>query len=158
MECVVARHGIDPQQLELEVTESGLVEDPENVVRILSRLRDIGLTIAIDDFGTGYSSLAYLKTFPVSVLKIDRSFVRDLETDLNDRGIAEAVVSMARVLQMKVVAEGVENEAQAAILLGMGCTLAQGYFFGRPMTPELFESNWRAGEEGRMALSSEDGV
>jgi predicted signal transduction protein with EAL and GGDEF domain len=158
IECVVTRHGIDPQQLELEVTESGLVEDPENVVRILSRLRDIGLTIAIDDFGTGYSSLAYLKTFPVSVLKIDRSFVRDLETDLNDRGIAEAVVSMARVLQMKVVAEGVENEAQAAILLGMGCTLAQGYFFGRPMTPELFESNWRAGEEGRMALSSEDGV
>lgn len=158
IECIVARHGIDPQQLELEVTESGLVEDPENVVRILSRLRDIGLTIAIDDFGTGYSSLAYLKTFPVSVLKIDRSFVRDLETDLNDRGIAEAVVSMARVLQMKVVAEGVENEAQAAILLGMGCTLAQGYFFGRPMTPELFESNWRAGEEGRMALSSEDGV
>ncbi|RZL48942.1 MAG: GGDEF domain-containing protein, partial [Variovorax sp.] len=158
IECIVVRHGIDPQQLELEVTESGLVEDPENVVRILSRLRDIGLTIAIDDFGTGYSSLAYLKTFPVSVLKIDRSFVRDLETDLNDRGIAEAVVSMARVLQMKVVAEGVENEAQAAILLGMGCTLAQGYFFGRPMTPELFESNWRAGEEGRMALSSEDGV
>jgi diguanylate cyclase (GGDEF)-like protein/PAS domain S-box-containing protein len=158
IERIVTRHGIDPQQLELEVTESGLVEDPENVARILSKLRDIGLTIAIDDFGTGYSSLAYLKTFPVSVLKIDRSFVRDLETDLNDRGIAEAVVSMARVLQMNVVAEGVENEAQAAILRDMGCEMAQGYFFGRPLTPEAFESHWHAGREGRMLLPDEDAV
>ena len=158
IECIVTRHGINPQQLELEVTESGLVEDPENVVRILSRLRDIGLTIAIDDFGTGYSSLAYLKTFPVSVLKIDRSFVRDLETDRNDKGIAEAVVSMAGVLKMSVVAEGVENGAQAAILRTMGCDMAQGYFFGQPMTPELFEANWRAGYEARTALPIEDWV
>ena len=152
IEGIVKRHGIDPRQLELEVTESGLVEDPENMVRILSRLRDIGLTIAIDDFGTGYSSLAYLKTFPVSVLKIDRSFVRDLETDLNDKGIAEAVVSMANVLQLSVVAEGVETEAQAAILLEMGCQLAQGYLFGRPMAPETFEAHWHAGFRGQMAL------
>ena len=158
IECIVTRHGIDPQQLELEVTESGLVEDPENVARILLRLRNIGLTIAIDDFGTGYSSLAYLKTFPVSVLKIDRSFVRDLETDLNDRGIAEAVVSMARVLQMSVVAEGVENENQAAILLGMGCKMAQGYFFGRPMTPDLFEAQWRAGRAAQAALLDKESV
>lgn len=158
IERIVTRHGIDPQQLELEVTESGLVEDPENVACILSRLRDIGLTIAIDDFGTGYSSLAYLKTFPVSVLKIDRSFVRDLETDLNDRGIAEAVVSMAKVLQMTVVAEGVENENQAAILLGMGCKMAQGYFFGRPMTPESFEAQWRAGRQKQMLLPNKEWV
>jgi EAL domain-containing protein (putative c-di-GMP-specific phosphodiesterase class I) len=154
IEDIVTRYGIDPQQLELEVTESGLVEDPKNMVRILSRLRDIGVTIAIDDFGTGYSSLAYLKTFPVSVLKIDRSFVRDLETDMNDKGIAEAVVSMARVLQMKVVAEGVENEAQAAILSSMGCEMAQGYFFGRPMTYDLFEACWRTKHQLPTALAS----
>ncbi|RYF75805.1 MAG: bifunctional diguanylate cyclase/phosphodiesterase [Comamonadaceae bacterium] len=152
IEGIVRSHGIDPRHLELEVTESGLVEDPESMVRILSQLRAIGLSIAIDDFGTGYSSLAYLKTFPVSVLKIDRSFVRDLETDLNDKGIAEAIVSMAKVLGLNVVAEGVENEAQAAILLHMGCEMAQGYFFGRPMTPESFEAHWRAVRIGPSAL------
>jgi diguanylate cyclase (GGDEF)-like protein/PAS domain S-box-containing protein len=142
IECIVAASGIRPEQIELEITESGLMEDPAGVARILQRLRAIGLTIAIDDFGTGYSSLAYLKSFPVSVLKIDRSFVRDLENDVNDRGIAEAVISMARVLRVDVVAEGVETRGQLEILEAMGCQLAQGYFFSRPLDPAAFETYW----------------
>ena len=148
---IVATHGIKPDQLELEVTESVLMEDPEDVARIMGQLRDIGLSIAIDDFGTGYSSLAYLKTFPVGVLKIDRTFVRDLETDINDKGIAEAIVSMAAVLGMRVVAEGVETHAQAAILNNIGCGLAQGYLFGKPMDSQAFEIHWRARQEAGAA-------
>jgi diguanylate cyclase (GGDEF)-like protein/PAS domain S-box-containing protein len=142
IERIVRDSGIRAEQLELEITESGLMEDPAAVAGILERLRAIGLTIAIDDFGTGYSSLAYLKSFPVSVLKIDRSFVRDLERDANDRGIAEAVISMARVLKVDVVAEGVETRGQLDILDAMGCHLAQGYYFSRPILPEAFESYW----------------
>ena len=142
IERALQKYDVHPSRLELEVTESGLMQEPEDVARILLQLRNIGLTVAIDDFGTGYSSLAYLKTFPVSVLKIDRSFVRDLETDLNDKGIAEAIVSMAEVLGMHVVAEGVETAAQAEILRSMGCGLAQGYFFGRPMSSAGFEEAW----------------
>ncbi|MCZ2497939.1 EAL domain-containing protein [Xylophilus sp. Kf1] len=142
--AMIARHGIAPHQLELEVTESALMQEPDEVARIMRSLREIGLSIAIDDFGTGYSSLAYLKTFPVGVLKIDRTFVRDLETDANDKGIAEAIVSMAGVLGMRVVAEGVETGAQAAILRAMGCELAQGYLFGKPMDRHAFEDYWRA--------------
>jgi diguanylate cyclase (GGDEF)-like protein/PAS domain S-box-containing protein len=142
IERIVTASGIRPEQIELEITESGLMEDPAGVARILQRLRAIGLTIAIDDFGTGYSSLAYLKSFPVSVLKIDRSFVRDLENDVNDRGIAEAVISMARVLRVDVVAEGVETRGQLEILESMGCQLAQGYFFSRPLDPAAFEAYW----------------
>ncbi|QHJ01057.1 EAL domain-containing protein [Xylophilus rhododendri] len=154
IERIVASHGISPDQLELEVTESVLMEDPAGVAAIMARLRLIGLTIAIDDFGTGYSSLAYLKTFPVSVLKIDRTFVRDLETDTNDKGIAEAIVSMAAVLGMRVVAEGVETAAQAGILQAMGCGLAQGYFFGKPMDKTLFEDHWRDRQaDGALAIA-----
>jgi EAL domain-containing protein (putative c-di-GMP-specific phosphodiesterase class I) len=142
IERIIARHGVAPDQLELEVTESVLMQDPDGVSGIMERLRQIGMTLAIDDFGTGYSSLAYLKTFPVGVLKIDRTFVRDLETDANDKGIAEAIVSMAGVLGMRVVAEGVETAAQAAILKDMGCELAQGYLFGRPMDKAGFERYW----------------
>ena len=142
IERALRKYDVHPSCLELEVTESGLMQEPEDVARILLQLRNIGLTVAIDDFGTGYSSLAYLKTFPVSVLKIDRSFVQDLETDLNDKGIAEAIVSMAAVLGMHVVAEGVETAAQAEILRAMGCGLAQGYFFGRPMSSAGFEEAW----------------
>ncbi|HRD85876.1 MAG TPA: EAL domain-containing protein, partial [Rubrivivax sp.] len=142
IERIVRESGIRPSQLEIEITESGLMEDPAGVAAILVRLRAIGLTIAIDDFGTGYSSLAYLKSFPVGVLKVDRSFVRDLERDVNDRGIAEAVISMARVLRVKVVAEGVETRGQLNILQGMGCQYGQGYFFSRPLAAADFERYW----------------
>jgi len=152
IERMLRAHGVLPSQLELEVTESGLMQDPDHVALILTTLRDIGLTVAIDDFGTGYSSLAYLKTFPVGVLKIDRSFVRDLETDRSDKGIAEAILSMAAVLGMEVVAEGVENAAQAHILEVMGCQMAQGYHFGRPMDSLQFEQAWHAARAGSAEL------
>lgn len=142
IERIVRRSGVDPSRLELEITESGLMEDPDGAVRILGRLRAIGLTIAIDDFGTGYSSLAYLKSFPVCTLKIDRSFVRDLEADVNDRGIAEAVISMSRVLRVAVVAEGVESAGQVDILRAMGCQFAQGFYFSKPITAEQFTTYW----------------
>jgi diguanylate cyclase (GGDEF)-like protein/PAS domain S-box-containing protein len=156
IERALQKHDVHPSCLELEVTESGLMQEPEDVARILLQLRNIGVTVAIDDFGTGYSSLAYLKTFPVSVLKIDRSFVSDLETDLNGKGIAEAIVSMAAVLGMHVVAEGVETAAQAEILRAMGCGLAQGYFFGRPMSNAAFEEAWAAqpGQASRTCSST----
>jgi diguanylate cyclase (GGDEF)-like protein/PAS domain S-box-containing protein len=142
IERIIGQTGIDASQLEIELTESGLMEDPDGVARTLHRLRALGLTIAIDDFGTGYSSLAYLKSFPVGVLKIDRSFVRDLETDANDRGIAEAVISMARVLKVDVVAEGVETRGQLDVLEAMGCQLAQGYYISQPLPAEAFPAFW----------------
>jgi EAL domain-containing protein (putative c-di-GMP-specific phosphodiesterase class I) len=142
IERIIRQTGIDASQLEIELTESGLMEDPDGVARTLHRLRALGLTIAIDDFGTGYSSLAYLKSFPVGVLKIDRSFVRDLETDANDRGIAEAVISMARVLKVDVVAEGVETRGQLDVLEAMGCQLAQGYYISQPLPAEAFPAFW----------------
>ena len=142
IERIIRQTGIDASQLEIELTESGLMEDPDGVARTLHRLRALGLTIAIDDFGTGYSSLAYLKSFPVGVLKIDRSFVRDLETDANDRGIAEAVISMARVLKVDVVAEGVETRGQLDVLEAMGCQLAQGYYISQPLPADAFPAFW----------------
>ena len=96
----------------------------------------MGVELALDDFGTGYSSLAYLKRFPVGKLKIDRSFVRDLEVDPDDRAIASTILSMGRSLRLKVLAEGVETGEQCEILRGMGCELVQGYHFSRPLPPE----------------------
>lgn len=158
IEHIVKAAGIDPCQLELEITESGLMEDPEGAARTLKRLRDFGITIAIDDFGTGYSSLAYLKNFPVDVLKIDRSFVRDLEADANDRGIAEAVISMARVLKVAVVAEGVETRGQFEILEDMGCQLAQGYYFSKPVSAASLAAFWGRHRERRAYLPTDMGT
>jgi len=134
--AVMAETGIRPDQLELELTESALVEQPDEVVRVLERLRGLGCGISIDDFGTGYSSLSYLKAFPVSVLKIDRSFVQDLADDSGDRAIAQSVVNMADNLGMQTVAEGVETPEQHEILRQIGCTFVQGFMYARPMTAD----------------------
>lgn len=130
---IIAETGIDPAHLELELTESALVENPSEVVRVLERLRGLGCGISIDDFGTGYSSLSYLKSFPVTILKIDRSFVRDLAQDSGDRAIARSVVDLAKNLRMQTVAEGVETGEQLAILQEIGCTFIQGYYYSRPV-------------------------
>jgi EAL domain-containing protein (putative c-di-GMP-specific phosphodiesterase class I) len=122
------------------------MHDPGETEALLNGLRALGLSIAVDDFGTGYSSLAYLKRFPLSSLKIDRSFVRDLDRDANDLAIVSAILGLAKELGLKVVAEGVETENQLAILAGKGCDLIQGYLLGRPISAEQLSDNVGSGE------------
>lgn len=138
LDFILTETGCPPQALELEVTESLLLEDAEQAISLLSRLSRRGVRVAIDDFGTGYSSLAYLKRMPVSTLKIDRSFVNELGSDANVAAIARTVIVLARSLQMEVLAEGVETEEQAEWLRREGCDWAQGWLYGRPMPSESF--------------------
>ncbi|HTY99418.1 MAG TPA: EAL domain-containing protein [Rhodocyclaceae bacterium] len=125
--------GCKPSWLELEITESLLLEDGPHVRRALDQLTAMGITIAIDDFGTGYSALAYINRFPLATLKIDRAFVRDVVVDPDSAALARAIATMARSLRLRVVAEGVETDAQESFLKASGCQVAQGYFYGRPM-------------------------
>ena len=128
----LARHRISPDLIELEITETFIMNHAEQSVRQLSTLRDIGLTISVDDFGTGYSSLAYLKSLPVHKLKIDQSFVRDIPDDRNNMAIAEAVIALGKALDLDIIAEGIETAEQARFLRERGCPNGQGYFFARP--------------------------
>ena len=136
IKALVASAGVDPSLIELEITESQLMQDPDQAIRVIRALRDAGMRIAIDDFGTGYSSLAYLTRFPVSSLKIDRSFVKDMLRDTGDGTIVRTVIEMAHSLGVTVIAEGVETEEQAAFLRLLRCEQAQGYLFARPMSAE----------------------
>ncbi len=133
---VLAEAGVAPALLELEITESCLMEDPDQAVQLLNRLRDAGVRISVDDFGTGYSSLSYLTRLPLSALKIDRSFVRDAVTNPEAASIVRAVIDMAHNLRFTVVAEGVETPQQVAFLRQHACDQAQGYHFGRPALAE----------------------
>ena len=126
--------GLDAQYLELELTESILVSDPENVLSVVQLLRNLGVFLSIDDFGTGYSSLSYLKRFSVHKLKIDQSFVRDILVDKDDAIIVSAIINLAKSLEIECIAEGVETEAQANKLQEMGCQQIQGYWLGRPLS------------------------
>jgi len=128
--------GLAAQLLEVELTESLLVENTEQAMEVMGRLKAIGVAISIDDFGTGYSSLGYLKRFPIDSLKIDRAFVRDLATSRKDAAIVEAIAALARSLGLGLVAEGVEEPFQAEFLRTLHCTELQGYLFGRPVPPE----------------------
>jgi diguanylate cyclase (GGDEF)-like protein/PAS domain S-box-containing protein len=129
---VLGDAGIAPGLLELEITETSLMEDPEQAVRVLDRLREAGVRISVDDFGTGYSSLSYLTRLPLSALKIDRSFVRDAMSNPEAASIVRAVIDMAQALRFTVIAEGVETAAQEMLLRSHGCDQAQGYYYGRP--------------------------
>jgi predicted signal transduction protein with EAL and GGDEF domain len=133
--AVLDRFRIDPEYLELEVTESLLMKAPELTARLLQTLRGKGLRVAIDDFGTGYSSLSYLRRFPIDTLKIDQSFVRQIDTQ-DGVSMVKTIIDLGCNLGMRLVAEGVETELQATMLEGMGCEQAQGYYFSRPLTPE----------------------
>ncbi|GJD46912.1 hypothetical protein AFCDBAGC_4797 [Methylobacterium cerastii] len=130
---LIARTGIEPDRLKIEVTESMLMRDPERAAAALAECRLTGLGVAIDDFGTGYSSLSYLSTLPITTLKIDRAFVRTLLTDRTSRRIVQTILRLADDLEIPVVAEGIEQVEEADLLTEMGCALGQGYLFGKPM-------------------------
>lgn len=130
----IADAGVKATDIDLELTESMLMADGEGTLKMLRALAKLGVTLSIDDFGTGYSSLAYLKRFPINTVKIDRAFVKDLDQDEDGRVIANAIISLAHSLSLKTIAEGVETEAQAALLARHGCDEIQGYMIGRPLT------------------------
>jgi EAL domain-containing protein (putative c-di-GMP-specific phosphodiesterase class I) len=130
---VLEETGVDPTCLELEVTESVIMEDESGAAGTLAKLKQLGVSLSIDDFGTGYSNLARLREFPVDRLKVDRSFVRQISTRSNDRTITDAILAMARKLQIDVVAEGVEDFSQLLHLQEQQCDFAQGFLLSRPM-------------------------
>ena len=146
--------GLAPQYLELELTESLLLSSADVTLAVLRELKDMGLSLAIDDFGTGYSSLSYLKQFPVSKLKIDRSFVRDVALNPDDAAITTAIISMARSLNLKVIAEGVEDEAQMSFLRAHHCDEVQGYYFSKPLVADAVADKLRA-EHSEARVNSE---
>ena len=132
--------GLDPSILDLELTESVLMHDAEDVNYVIKKLVDEGVTFSIDDFGTGYSSFAYLKKFDVQRIKIDQSFIKGLNQNLEDKKIAQSIIDLANELNLDTIAEGVEDEATLTNLKNMGCTQAQGYFIGKPMSAKDFET------------------
>jgi EAL domain-containing protein (putative c-di-GMP-specific phosphodiesterase class I) len=129
---------LDARCLEIELTESAVMTNPEESVGVLKQLRKMGVTVAVDDFGTGYSSLSYLRRFPIDKLKIDRSFVRDLATSRTDESIVRAIISLAHSVGLQVVAEGVETEEQLRCVRALGCDHWQGYYCCEPQPAELF--------------------
>ncbi len=137
---VLDKTGLETKYLELEITETLLIEDIENIVATMNILKDMGLKLVIDDFGTGYSSLSYLKQFPVDKLKIDRSFINEMISNENDAAIAKAIINLGHSLKLEVLAEGIENEFQKNFVTANGCDFAQGYYFKAPqVADELFD-------------------
>ena len=144
----LAETGLAPGRLQLEVTES-IIMNADDAAGFVREVHELGVGLAIDDFGTGYSSLAYLKQLPVDVLKIDRSFIKDISTDANDEAIAIAIIQLGKSMNLSVIAEGVENEDQAAFLLRHGCDRAQGYLYGRPVGPDELLADWGSKDNER---------
>jgi EAL domain-containing protein (putative c-di-GMP-specific phosphodiesterase class I) len=148
--------GLAPQYLEMELTESLLLSNAHVTLSVLQNLRAMGLKLAIDDFGTGYSSLSYLRQFPVSKLKIDRSFIRDVAVNPDDAAITTAIIGMAKSLNLKVIAEGVEDEAQMSFLRAHQCDEIQGYYFSKPLAVDKVADKLRG--TAVHALSANHGV
>jgi EAL domain-containing protein (putative c-di-GMP-specific phosphodiesterase class I) len=145
IQAALARHGLDASQLVCEITETVVMDDSSITQAMLDGLAQIGVTVSIDDFGVGYSSLAYLRRLPARQLKVDRSFVMDVDHSADARAVVEAVVRLAHALGLQVVAEGVETAAQRDILQGMACDLLQGFYLARPM-PAAQLVSWLAGQ------------
>jgi len=133
---IIKEAGLPPEMLELEITESMLMENKDASVSKLEELKSAGFMLSVDDFGTGYSSMSYLKRFPIHALKIDRSFIHELPNNLGDVAITKAIISMAHSLGLAIVAEGVETAEQIEFLRENGCEVSQGYFFGRAVPAE----------------------
>jgi EAL domain-containing protein (putative c-di-GMP-specific phosphodiesterase class I) len=130
--------GMEPKLLELEITESMVMHNPARMISILAKIKSMGVRLAIDDFGTGYSSLAQIKHFPIDTLKVDRSFIRNIPQDAEDKAITEAIIAMGKTLSLTVVAEGVETQEQLNFLREHSCDEMQGYHFSKPIAPEQF--------------------
>lgn len=157
VEGALGESGLEPGLLELEITESAIMSVSEEVVLKLLRLKELGVSISIDDFGTGYSSLSYLKHLPVDKIKIDRSFVMDIVSDPNDAAIVDAIISMARALNLSVIAEGVESKGQLDFLIGRQCTEFQGYYFSRPLLAGQFVELLRTRQSAALQAGPEPG-
>jgi diguanylate cyclase (GGDEF)-like protein len=147
----ITRSGIDPKRLELEITESGIVADERHALAILNRIKALGCSIAMDDFGTGFSSLSTFKKFPFDKIKIDRAFISDLATNKQSNAIVNATVGVGRPLNIRVLAEGVEDQEQLAILTELGCDEVQGYYFGRPVPVHEADNLLRAARLAQQA-------
>ena len=147
LEDLIKRNELPMNVLELEITESTLMDHPELMIQELNKIKQMGITVAVDDFGSGYSSLNYLKKLPVDVLKIDRSFISDIESDPNDSAIVAGIIALANNLGMSTVAEGVETEAQRYILQNLGCDSFQGYLVSKPIPPELLAEQFLSTEK-----------
>ena len=143
---VLQRTGLPAQALTLEITESLLISDDQDVISDLLTIRDLGVSLAVDDFGTGYSSLGYLKRLPVDTLKIDQSFVRELREHSRDGAIVTAIIAMAKELDLNVIAEGVERQDQLDFLVAHGCNEIQGYLVQRALPADAFTAWWRRGD------------
>jgi EAL domain-containing protein (putative c-di-GMP-specific phosphodiesterase class I) len=130
---------LEAKYLELELTESLIMQDVDQAVETMKELQNLGVQLSIDDFGTGYSSLSALKTFPVARLKIDKSFISDLSTNENDKAVASAVISLGQKLNLRVIAEGVETDDQVAFLREHNCDEMQGYYFSKPIAAQTIE-------------------
>ena len=148
---------LDPTCLELELTETSIMENTESAAKLLGRIRRLGVTVAIDDFGTGYSSLSYLKNLPIDTVKLDRSFVMGATTDPDDAALVMAIVTLAHNLRLRVIAEGVETDEQLGFLRLLRCDEAQGYLFGKPMPPEVFESSLKIDPKRKIHVLSNSG-
>lgn len=142
---VLKEYDLSPGSLELEITESAIMDDPNAAIALIQGLRDLGVYLSIDDFGTGYSSLAYLKKFPINTLKIDQAFVRDLTWDSDDAAIVRSVIALSEGLSLNVVAEGIETEEQRAFLLEHNCANGQGYYYSKPLPADEFEALLKTG-------------
>jgi len=154
---VLLETGLSPSRLELEITESVLIDDFSRAQAILRRLKALGVNIAMDDFGTGYSSLSYLRSFPFDKIKIDRSFVSDLETNNNSAAIIRAVITLSRTLKLPVTAEGVETEAQRLILSQEGCDQIQGHLTGMALPIQNYEAIVNAPQTRRETRKTDQG-
>ena len=151
---VLAESGLNPEYLELEITESIIMKRPEEVISILHQLKAMGVKLSIDDFGTGYSSLNYLRKFPIDLLKIDKAFVRDVATNNEDRLIVKGIIALAKSLNLEVLAEGVETAEQQTFLRDEGCDYIQGYYIGKPMKSSDFEDEFILSDRSNIELIS----